>query len=176
MSSKSQSKKQKVLAAQKKARAMKLIIPAMVTIAVVIIMVLIFGNVGGSGSSAIPQTQEQSASNGDVVALNIADFSDGTAKYYEVDVADKKVRFFVLKSSDGVIRSAFDACDVCYAAKKGYRQAGDIMVCNNCGQQFPSHLINVEKGGCNPSPLDRTIDGESVIITLQDISKGAVFF
>ena len=110
------------------------------------------------------------------VKLNAADFSDGKAKYYSVDVSGKAIRFFVLKSSDGVIRSAFDACDVCYLAKKGYRQAGDLMICNNCGQQFPSERINIEKGGCNPSPLERQIEGESVIITRADIEKGVIYF
>ncbi|MDF1551591.1 MAG: Fe-S-containing protein, partial [Deferrisomatales bacterium] len=63
----------------------------------------------------------------------LAEFADGTARFFGHQTADGvQVRFFVLKSSDGVIRSAFDACDACWAAGKGYRQDGDEMVCQNC--------------------------------------------
>ena len=67
----------------------------------------------------------------------------GTAKFYDYVLADnKKMRFFALKSSDGVYRAALDACDTCYHAKKGYHQEGDDMVCNNCGLHFHSAQVN----------------------------------
>ena len=75
-----------------------------------------------------------------------------------------------------MIRAAFNACDVCYLDKKGYRQEGDDMVCNNCGQRFPSELINEVRGGCNPSPLVRTIEGDEVVIRVDDILSGARYF
>ena len=89
------------------------------------------------------------------IEFSTADFQDSMAKYYQYNSSGKEVYFFVLKSSDGIIRAAFDACDVCYEARLGYRQEGDLMVCNNCGRQFPSVRINVEEGGCNPAPLER---------------------
>ncbi len=81
-----------------------------------------------------------------------------------------------MKSSDGVMRAAFDACDVCFREKKGYRQEGDVMVCNNCGQRFPSTKINVLKGGCNPAPLGRTVQGDSLVINASDIEQGGWYF
>lgn len=116
-----------------------------------------------------------SAGNG-VVTLPAADFDDGTARHYTYQFPEKDVYFFIVKSSDGVVRAAFDACDVCFRARKGYTQAGSIMVCNNCGQQFPTALINVEKGGCNPSPLDRALEGENIVINVSDIYKGLKYF
>ncbi|HEY7527662.1 MAG TPA: Fe-S-containing protein, partial [Candidatus Deferrimicrobiaceae bacterium] len=62
----------------------------------------------------------------------------------------RQFHYFVLRSSDGTYRAAFDACDVCFRANRGYRQEGDLMVCNQCGQTFPSVKINEVKGGCNP--------------------------
>jgi uncharacterized membrane protein len=50
------------------------------------------------------------------------------------------------------------------------------MVCNNCGQRFPSERINVEKGGCNPAPLDRTVDGSDLVIKINDIEGGKKYF
>jgi hypothetical protein len=86
------------------------------------------------------------------------------------------VDFFVVRSNDGVIRSAFDTCDVCYKALKGYRQEGNDMVCNNCDQRFKTDMINVVKGGCNPAPLKRQKSGENVVIAANDIKAGAWYF
>ncbi|MEJ2476339.1 MAG: DUF2318 domain-containing protein, partial [Desulfobacterales bacterium] len=86
------------------------------------------------------------------------------------------IRYFILKSSDGVIRAAFDACDVCWPAGKGYYQDGDVMVCRNCGRRFASVLVNEVQGGCNPAPLKRSLQGERVVIRAQDILEGKQYF
>ena len=111
-----------------------------------------------------------------IIQLPVADFTDNKAHFYTYQDAGKVIPFFVLRSSDGVIRAAFDACDVCYAAKKGYHQEGDEMVCNNCGTRFPSNKINEVKGGCNPSPLTREVSKDSVVIQVTDIQAGAIYF
>lgn len=54
--------------------------------------------------------------------------NDGKAHYYTYKNGGTSVKFFVVKSDDGVIRAAFDACDVCFPAKKGYTQDGDVMI------------------------------------------------
>ena len=108
--------------------------------------------------------------------LPAALFDDGVARTYTHEANGKSIQFFVLKSSDGVVRAAFNACDVCYLDKQGYRQEGDEMVCNACGQRFPSELINEVRGGCNPSPLERSIEGSDVVIRVDDILAGANYF
>jgi hypothetical protein len=110
------------------------------------------------------------------VRLPVSLFDDGKARWYTFPGHGKEIQFFVLKSNDGVVRAAFNACDVCYLSKKGYSQEGDEMVCNNCGQRFPSHRINEVRGGCNPSPLDRTIEGDEVVIQVRDILAGSSYF
>lgn len=107
------------------------------------------------------------------LSYNAADFDDGRARHYAHNSADGvKVKYFILKSSDGVIRAAFDACDVCWPAGKGYYQSGDFMVCRNCGRQFASVLVNEVKGGCNPAPLNRTIVDGRVVLKVTDIEEG----
>ncbi|MDT8396444.1 MAG: DUF2318 domain-containing protein [bacterium] len=107
----------------------------------------------------------------------VSDFNDGKARYYSFkSPKGLDIRYFIMKSSDGVIRAAFDACDTCWAAGKGYRQEGDVMVCNNCGLRFPSVKINEVKGGCNPSPLTRTVAGGNVIIKVRDIIEQGSFY
>jgi uncharacterized membrane protein len=108
--------------------------------------------------------------------LPAATFEDGHAHWYTYQAEDREIEFFVLKSSDGAIRAAFNACDVCFLDKEGYRQEGDEMVCNACGQRFPSKLINEVRGGCNPSPLERTMEGDEVVIRVDDILAGARYF
>ena len=58
-----------------------------------------------------------------VFAFPVAAFQDGKAKHFEYKHSPNQVvRFFVVKSTDGVIRAAFDACEKCFRAKKGYVQ------------------------------------------------------
>ena len=105
-------------------------------------------------------------------------FADGKARHFKYADADSNITigYFILKSTDGVIRAAFDACDVCWRAGKGYYQEGDSMVCRNCGRRFESVKVNEVKGGCNPAPLERAIEGDQVVIRVEDIKKGASYF
>ena len=110
------------------------------------------------------------------VSLPATLFEDGKARHFQHVTADFKIKYFVLKSSDGIIRAAFDACDVCWPAGKGYYQEGDYMVCRNCGRKFASVLVNEVKGGCNPAPLNRKIENGKVIIEVKDILDGRQYF
>ncbi|MHB1134677.1 MAG: DUF2318 domain-containing protein [Chloroflexota bacterium] len=130
---------------------------------------------GATARRSVGQFTEVTATNG-AVMLSAANFQDGKAKYFTYKAGNKDIDFFVVKSSDGVVRAAIDSCDVCYQARKGYRQEGDEMVCNNCGQRFASNKINEVKGGCNPVPLDRSLEGEQLKIEQQDILEGGRYF
>jgi len=102
--------------------------------------------------------------------IPVASVSDGQAHHFQAKASDgTMVHFFVLKSSDGVVRTAIDSCDVCYRSGLGYYQDGDYMICQNCGQKFASARINVIKGGCNPAPLNRTVVGDKLVINMKDI-------
>ena len=124
---------------------------------------------------ATAATATQAAPGGDV-NIALADVNDGKAHFYSYDAGGTQVKYFVLKSSDGKVRAAFDACDVCYAQKKGYHQEGDEMVCNNCGRRFPSAKINEVEGGCNPSPIKRTVKGANLVLTSADLQTGVQYF
>ena len=113
---------------------------------------------------------------GQTVSLPAAMFDDGKARYFEHKDGGITIRYFVLKSSDGVVRAAFDACDVCWPAGKGYAQESDVMVCRNCGQRFKSTQVNEVKGGCNPAPLDRRVENGTVVIQVSDILGGKGYF
>lgn len=110
------------------------------------------------------------------VTYSVNNFSDGKAHYFHYTEGNTTIKYFILKSSDGVIRAAFDACDVCWPSGKGYYQDGDAMVCRNCGRRFASIHVNVISGGCNPAPLNRKIEGDKVTIQVRDILTGKHYF
>lgn len=110
------------------------------------------------------------------IKIPVKKVNDGQAHYFIYDGKKQTVKFFVVKSVDGVIRAAFDACDVCYHAKKGYTQAGEYMICNNCGRRFHSDRINIIQGGCNPAPLKRVERDGNLVIKVEDVVKGAMYF
>lgn len=111
-----------------------------------------------------------------VIRFPLSTFDDYQAHHYTYMHEGRPIEFFVLKSQDGVVRAAFNACDVCFLSKKGYTQDGDEVVCNNCGRRFPADQINDVHGGCNPSPLQRSVEGDSLIITEKDIIAGQDYF
>ena len=113
----------------------------------------------------------------DAVTVALADLEGGKAKFFDyTTAANTPVRFFAMKSADGKYRAAMDACDTCFHAKKGYRQEGDLMVCNNCGMKFHSNLVNQVSGGCNPVGLTCAVeDGQLVIKTSELESRGSYF-
>ena len=112
----------------------------------------------------------------DVMTFPLSTFDDYKAHYYTHEHEGRLIKFFVLRSTDGVVRAAFDACDICYEAKKGYRQDGNDMICNECGRSFPADKINEVSGGCNPVPLRRTVDGDKLVIEVSDIAAGWRYF
>ena len=116
------------------------------------------------------------ASGTDLVIAEQA-FADGRARFYSYTTsAGQGIRFFVMKSADGVVRAAMDACAVCYRQRLGYRQEGDRMVCNKCGQAFASNRINEVTGGCNPIPLNREAAGGQVIVRAAALETAAIHY
>jgi uncharacterized membrane protein len=111
------------------------------------------------------------------VTYPVKTFQDGKTRFYEYKTGDGiTIKYFILKSSDGVIRAAFDACDVCWPAGKGYFQKEDFMVCRNCGRRFASVRVNDVTGGCNPGALKREVVGDKLVIKVKDILEGQKYF
>lgn len=167
-----EAKKAAVLGTEKKNR-----LPLIVAIAGVILIAgaaVFYVSQSGSNTAATASTPLSSTST--AVTFPASLFEDGKARHFEHVDGKFTIRYFVLKSSDGVIRAAFDACDVCWPANKGYYQEGDYMVCRNCGRKFASVLVNEVKGGCNPAPLNRTLESGKLVIQIKDIQEGRQFF
>lgn len=130
-----------------------------------------------SASSAGGSPANGGAAASSDIMIPLSDVAPAQAKYFNYVASDKTaMRFFVIKSSDGVYRAALDACDVCYRHKKGYQQVGDDMVCRKCGQHFSSKLVNEVTGGCNPVALTRTVAGGNLLIKAADLETLKTYF
>jgi uncharacterized membrane protein len=115
------------------------------------------------------------AQNGDV-RIPVKNVEDGNAHFFAYSAGGKTVTFFVMKAADGGIRTAFDACVACNHAKLGYRQEGGQVVCNNCGMGFAPSDIDRRSGGCNPIPIERTNDGQMIVMKAKDLEAGVQYF
>jgi uncharacterized membrane protein len=112
----------------------------------------------------------------EAVKIPLKALDSGKALFLSLESGGRQMYYFALKSRDGAYRAALDACDVCFKSNRGYRQEGDLMVCNNCGQSFPSNRIGEIKGGCNPHPLARVIEGQDLVIRKADILARGDYF
>lgn len=165
-------KKATVLGSRKKNQLPLMI--AAVGVFIIVIAVIFFNTQRDSDSPKIANAPEVVDNTSVIFAANL--FEDGQVRHFEHVSGKHTIRYFILKSSDGILRAAFDACDVCWPAGKGYYQEGDHMVCRNCGRRFASVMVNEVKGGCNPAPLSRKLENDKLIIQIKDIEQGRQFF
>ncbi len=136
-----------------------------------ILLVLLFLLIAGCKNKITGNTVSDTD---DYIKILLSDLSN-TAKFYSFNYNVVDIKYFVVLDSNGKPKTAFDACDVCYANKKGYRQQGNYMVCNNCGKTFSIDNLGTENknpGGCWPGYLPNTIDGNNLIIKKSDLKKG----
>ena len=168
--------------ARKKSRMASILIIAVLALAAGVVYLLAGGakdkpassTVGVAGNDVAEGSNR--AATGDVT-IPLAELSGGKARFFEYKASDStSVRFFAIKSSDGVYRAALDACDVCYAGKKGYYQDGDDMVCKKCGKRFPSALVNEVTGGCNPISVPRAVEGDKLVIKAAELERRRTYF
>ena len=114
---------------------------------------------------------------GSVVKIPLTDLQPMQASFYRINLDGKEIRFFAVKGSDGRIRTALDACDVCYKERKGYQQQGDLMLCRNCNLTFPIDRIGPSSvGGCNPHFLPSQVTGDQLLLPVSELQQGARFF
>ena len=139
--------------------------------------ILVLLILGCTDTAKTSEPAVDAALDADYIYLELGDI--GTAMtHYEYDYNGARIKYFALRDSSGEIKVAFDACEVCYKSRKGYRQEGDAVVCNNCGLKFSTEDLGIKNkaAGCWPAHLPHMIEGEYVKISKKDIESGARFF
>jgi uncharacterized membrane protein len=132
-------------------------------ISVLILVIVIF-------FIAKPNPTGEVVSDGEVVSIPLSEISS-KAVFYDYE----GIEYFAVEAEDGTIRTAFNACDVCYKSHKGYRQEGGDMICNNCGNYYPISGLgtkNLRGGGCWPGYLPSSVEGDQLVIKISDLEKG----
>ena len=108
------------------------------------------------------------------ILVSLDQLSDGNLHRFEYEVGKTKVRWIVIKKPNSAAYGVgLDACDVCGNA--GYYQRGDQVVCKRCDVVMNINTIGF-KGGCNPIPLNYSIDNGYIAFELADIEAGAKEF
>lgn len=118
------------------------------------------------------------AAGGDITIVK----SDVTeeAAFHPYKAGEISMEVIAVRASDGTVRTALNTCQVCYNSDRGYyKQDGDVLVCQNCGNRFTVDQVEVVKGGCNPVPIvyeEKTDDGETITISAEVLSEYAPLF
>ncbi len=119
------------------------------------------------------------ASTGEDLVIPVSDITE-EASFYPVTVDGIDMEVIAVKASDGSIRTAFNTCQVCYDSGRGYyKQDGDKLVCQNCGNQFPMERVEVEAGGCNPWPIfdeNKTVTDDAITIPYSFLQESEQIF
>ncbi len=135
------------------------------------------GNAGSGSNNGIQNSlSPDSGSSDGYVAIPLSEISKNLKKY-TYNAGGVEVRYLVVLGSDGKVRTAFDACDVCGGAK-GYRQNGNIVACNTCGKTFKIDDLGTKNtpGGCWPSFLANKIEGNNILVSKKELQAGAFRF
>ena len=78
-----------------------------------------------------------------------------TATFVNYDDDGINIQFILVRGTDNKVRIALNTCQVCNPSPKAYFvQEGEYLVCQNCGTKFHINKIGIEKGGCNPTPVE----------------------
>jgi uncharacterized membrane protein len=110
------------------------------------------------------------------VVLDVGSLPTESSRHYLYKTGNASVKFFLVRDRQNAVRAAVDACEVCWGEGKGYVMKEGTMVCINCGRKFPLERIGMIVGGCNPHPLKFTLSGSAVVISAQELSRGAAYF
>lgn len=101
------------------------------------------------------------------IVIQISDITE-TAAFIPYKAGNTDMEVIAVKAPDGSIRTALNTCQVCYDSGRGYyKQEGDALVCQNCGNRFKISQVEKEKNGCNPVPIlssDKTEDDSTITI------------
>ena len=111
--------------------------------------------------------------------IETADLSE-KAKFYPIEVDGMEMEVIAVKDSGGTVRTAFNTCQVCYSSGKGYyKQKGDKLVCQNCGNAFTMDQVGTIAGGCNPWPIlenNETVTEDQVRISYDFLKDAESIF
>lgn len=126
------------------------------------------------------ETGDTVQADNNIIYIDETEVNDRNIHYYNYysDKQNKTIYFFIIKAPDNTFRAAANACEVCYGSKKGFKQVGDLIRCENCQTTYTKDKIAKEKGGCNPGPINDNVKVENnkLVINEVDLENVAYLF
>jgi uncharacterized membrane protein len=144
--------------------------------ACVILAVLLYYDLYASRPPRISTPINLRPDAGGLIRVKIDDVKDGDLHRYSYVTADGHVvRFFMINRAKGLNRIAvvYDACMLC--GDMGYLQEKDEVICIACNVRIFKPSIG-KAGGCNPIPLKHAVEGEHIVVSAEELEKGAQYF
>ncbi|MDR1603469.1 MAG: DUF2318 domain-containing protein [Gracilibacteraceae bacterium] len=192
-----QNKKPPDRAAKSEPRSLLPITVIAVAVAIVLALIALNGKIGpnagaetnaaaetsaGAGANAAAETSgaETSAAvqNTDIV-IPVDQVSEQAA-FYPAEIDGTSLEVIAVRAPDGTIRTAFNTCQICYDSGRGYyKQDGDALVCQNCGNRFKMSQVEIQSGGCNPWPIfaeSKTVSEENITIPYSYLQEAKQIF
>ena len=120
----------------------------------------------------LAEAEEYTLENGNAY-VSLAQVEDGHLhRFAYISENNVEVRFIVIKKpNSSAYGIGLDACEIC--GSTGYYERGNQVVCNRCDVVMNINTIGF-KGGCNPIPIDYSIDEGYIVIpasTLEEHEK-----
>ena len=116
---------------------------------------------------------------GDSLTIKTDDLSEDAA-FYPIEVDGTEMEVIAVKDAEGIVRTAFNTCQICYDSGNGYyKQEGDKLVCQNCGNSFAMDQVGETAGGCNPYPIlddDKTATEDEIQISYEFLKESSDIF
>lgn len=125
------------------------------------------------GQTAPTTPVEELSVEGGEVRVPLAALGEGELHRYAVDVGGHPIRFIAMRLGEDEIVAAFDACIICGA--KGYTQEGGEVLCQHCASAILPQTIG-RPGGCNPIPLEHSVEGDALVVTTAALGEAADVF
>ena len=154
---------------------------AFIAVVAIIAVLAAYGvdKITGSKKEGAQSSNEIAVAKDSDIVIPVASVTENPA-FYPAVINGTDLEVIAVKASDGTIRTAFNTCQVCYSSGKGYyKQEGNQLVCQNCGNRFGMDDVEVTKGGCNPVPITseyKTVDNETITISKDFLTQATVIF
>ena len=111
------------------------------------------------------------------VIIDVSDLEAGSVQFYRfLNAGNQEVKFFVGRDDDAHVQVAFDANEICYKTRRGYKHDGEWMVCNKCDKAFRLKEVNRGGGGCKPVPVEHQLNGDQLVMQESQILAGWRYF
>lgn len=130
-----------------------------------------------AGCSNLPAEHTVVSVRNGEIRLPAKEMRDGKVHFFTYKKEGKRINFFVRTDGKDNLSAYFDACYTCYRKKKGYREEGSNLVCNECNLKFRLAEEQWDTShGCCPIAIKSRIEGMELVMSTKDLEKGEKLF